>query len=110
MRSGDRSIVSRAYATSPLKLLTPGNHGRAAWIYPSSHGGALVDGDQIVLEIDIGEDAAAFVSTQASTKVYRSPHGTSAEMRARIEPDGLLVVAPAPVVCFARSRYRQTQR
>jgi urease accessory protein len=31
-------------------------------------------------------------------------------MRARIEPGGLLVVAPEPVVCFARSRYRQIQR
>ena len=110
MRRGARSIVSRAYATSPLRLLTPGNHGHAAWIYTSSHGGGLVDGDHIVLEIDIGEDAAAFVSTQASTKIYRSPRGTSAEVRARIEPDGLLVVAPDPVVCFARSRYRQLQQ
>jgi urease accessory protein len=110
IRSGDRSIVSRAYSTSPLRLLTPGNHGRAAWIYTSSHGGGLVDGDHIVLEIDVGAEAAAFVSTQASTKIYRSPRGTSAEVRARIEPDGLLVVAPDPVVCFAHSRYRQAQR
>src|SRR3984893_2973358 len=110
MRSGGRSIVSRAYATSPLRLRTPGNHGRAAWIYTSSHGGGLVDGDHIVLEIEIGEDAAAVVSTQASTKIYRSPRGTSAEMRARVAPDGLLVVVPDPVVCFARSRYRQIQR
>jgi urease accessory protein len=110
MRTGGRSIVSRAYATSPLRLLTPGNHGRAAWIYTSSHGGGLVDGDHTVLEIHVGEDAAAFVSTQASTKIYRSPRGTSAEVRARIEPDGLLVVAPDPVVCFARSRYRQLQQ
>jgi urease accessory protein len=110
MRSGGKSVIGRAYATSPLRLLTPGNHGRAAWIYTSSHGGGLVDGDHIVLEIEIGEDAAAFVSTQASTKIYRSPRGTSAELRARVAPDGLLVVAPDPVVCFARSRYRQMQR
>ena len=110
MRSGGKSVISRAYATSPLRLLTPGNHGHAAWIYTSSHGGGLVDGDHIALEIEIGEDAAAFVSTQASTKIYRSPRGTSAEMRARVAPDGLLVVAPDPVVCFARSRYRQIQR
>jgi urease accessory protein len=109
-RSGGKSVISRAYATSPLRLLTPGNHGRAAWIYTSSHGGGLVDGDCIVLEIEIGEDAAAFVSTQASTKIYRSPCGTSAEMRARVATNGLLVVAPDPVVCFARSRYRQIQR
>jgi urease accessory protein len=110
MRSGGHSVVGRAYATSPLRLLTPGNHGCAAWIYTSNHGGGLVDGDHITLTIDVGEGAAAFVSTQASTKIYRSPSGTSAETLARIEPDGLLAVVPDPVVCFATSRYRQIQR
>jgi urease accessory protein len=109
-RSHSRSIVSRAYATSPLRLLTPTNHGHAAWIYTASYGGGLVDGDRIALDVEIGDGAAAFVSTQASTKVYRSPRGTSAELRARIAPDGLLVLAPDPVVCFAASRYRQIQQ
>ena len=46
--------------------------------------------------------AAAFVSTQASTKVYRSPRGTSAELHgARRRRTALLVVVPDPVVCFA---------
>ena len=109
-RSGGRSLVHGAYATSPLRLLTPSNHGGAAWVYTSSYGGGLVDGDRIRLDIEIGEGAAAFVSTQASTKVYRSPQGTQATISARIAPAGLLVLAPDPVVCFARSRYRQVQR
>lgn len=107
---GPRTSVCRAYATSPLRLLTPANHGHAAWIYTSSHGGGLVDGDHLALDIDVGRGAAAFVSTQASTKVYRSVKGTSTEVRARVERDGLLVLAPDPVVCFAASRYRQVQR
>ncbi len=105
-----RSVVSRAYATSPLRLLTPANHGHAAWIYTSSHGGGLVDGDRLVMDIDVGPGAAAFVSTQASTKVYRSAQGTSAALHARVGPGGLLVVAPDPVVCFAASRYHQIQQ
>ena len=109
-RSGERSVVNGAYATSPLRLLTPANHGRAAWVFTSSYGGGLVDGDRVSLDIDVGEDAAAFVSTQASTKVYRSPRGTEATISARIAPGGLLVLAPDPVVCFAGARYRQVQR
>jgi len=105
-----RSVVSRAYATSPLRLLTPDNHGHAAWVYTSSYGGGLVDGDRIAIDVEIDAGAAAFISTQASTKVYRSPRGTSAELHARVAADGLLVLAPDPVVCFAASRYRQTQR
>jgi len=109
IRSGSRSVVSRAYATSPLRLLTPANHGHAAWIYTSSFGGGLVDGDRIGMDIDVGGGAAAFLSSQASTKIYRSPRGTSADLHARVAADGLLVVAPDPVVCFAGARYRQTQ-
>src|SRR5258706_16480554 len=88
IRSRSRSVVSRAYATSPLRLLTPANHGHAAWIYTSSHGGGLVDGDRLVMDIDVGAGAAAFVSTQASTKVYRSAQGTSAALHARVGPGG----------------------
>ena len=48
---------------------------RAAWAYTSSFGGGLVDGDRLVLDIDVGAGAAGFVSSQASTKVYRSCEG-----------------------------------
>jgi len=110
VRSGARSVVSRAFATSPLRLLTPRNHGHAAWVFSGSYGGGLVDGDAMHLSVDVGSQAAALLSTQASTKVYRSPRGTSATLCATVSPQGLLVVLPDPVVCFASSRYRQTQR
>ena len=104
-----RSVVTRAYATSPLRLLMPQNHGAAAWVYTSSYGGGLVDGDRIALDVDVGPGAAAFLSTQASTKVYRSPRGTSTELHARISTEGFLAVIPDPTVCFAASRYEQVQ-
>jgi urease accessory protein len=109
-RSGGRSVVTRAYATSPLRLLTPANHGSAAWIYTSSYGGGLVDGDAIDIDVTVGPGAAAFVSTQASTKVYRSPCGTATGVRGRVGRGALLVVAPDPVVPFTGARYRQVQR
>ena len=104
-----RSVVSRAYATSPLRLLTPANHGTAAWIYTSSFGGGLVDGDDIRLDIDVRQGAAAYVSTQSATKVYRSPHGTIATVHGVVHPRAFLVVAPDPVVPFAGARFRQRQ-
>jgi urease accessory protein len=105
-----RSVVSRAFAASPLRLLTPRNHGRAAWIYSSSFGGGLVDGDRVELDIDVHGGASAYLSTQASTKVYRSARGSATVMRAHVAPGGTLVVMPDPVVCFAQSRYTQAQR
>ena len=109
-RIGGRSVVRRAYATSPLRLLTPRNHGHAAWVYTSSHGGGLVDGDDVSVEASVGDGAAAFLSTQSATKVYRSPRGTRTALDADVGENALLVAAPDAVVCFAGSRYRQVQR
>jgi len=109
VKHGAHSVVARAFATSPLRLLTPRNDGRAAWVFTSSFGGGLVDGDRLSLDVNVGDGAAAFLSTQASTKVYRSPNGTSAQMRAQVGRTGLLVSVPDPVVCFADSRFDQHQ-
>ncbi len=109
-QQGNRSVVTRAFATSPLRLLTPSNHGSAAWVYTSSLGGGLVDGDDVRLDIDVGPGAAAYVSTQSATKVYRSPRGTTTAVRGTVGRGGLLVVAPDPVVPFAGARFTQAQR
>ena len=108
-RADRRSVVRRAYATSPLRLLTPRNHGRAAWVYASSYGGGLVGGDAVRLRVTIGPDAAAFLSSQASTKVYRSLHPSSTHLDATVATGGSLVLWPDPVVCYAGSTFRQTQ-
>ena len=50
-RAGARTVGSAAYAESPLRLLTPGNHGEAARAYTSTLGGGLVDGDRVRLEL-----------------------------------------------------------
>jgi urease accessory protein len=104
------SVVGRAYATSPLRLLTPRNHGHAAWVYTGSYGGGLVGGDALRLTMRVAPAASAFISTQASTKVYRSSDGTSVDIEGEVCSGGQLVVWPDPVVCFARSNYEQRQR
>jgi urease accessory protein len=104
-----RSTVTRAYAESPLKWLMPGNAGRAAWVFAASYGGGLVGGDHLGLDVDVGPGAAAMLSTQASTKVYRSPTGASTRLAARVGEGALLVSLPDPVACFAGSTYRQVQ-
>jgi urease accessory protein len=110
VRRGERSVVTRALATSPLRLLTPRNHGRGAWIYTATYGGGLLGGDDIRLDVSVGAGATAMMSTQASTKVYRSNREASSELRAHVESDALLAVLPDPVVCFASATFRQLQR
>jgi urease accessory protein len=110
IRASDRSVVTSLYATSPLRLLTPRSHGTAAWIYTSSYGGGLLGGDSVRLAVRVGPDARAFVSTQASTKVYRSDDGTSVSVHAHVARGGQLILWPDPVVCYAGSSYVQRQQ
>ncbi|HKA86003.1 MAG TPA: urease accessory protein UreD, partial [Haliangiales bacterium] len=104
-RRGAGSAVVRLAARSPLRLLTPRNHGGAAWVVTTSYGGGLVDGDALRIALRVGPGAAAYLATQSSTKVY--PGAASQTIVADVGDGGLLVSLPDPVVCFAGARYRQ---
>ena len=108
-RVGRRTVVRTALAHSPLRLLTPRNHGQAAWVYTSSLGGGLVDGDRLSVELDVAEGASALLSSQGSTRVYRSPRGCRNELSARVGEGALLALVPDPTTCFAGARYAQRQ-
>lgn len=105
------STVTSAFATSPMKLLTPRSRGRSVWAYTSSFGGGLVAGDETRLDLRLAAGTTCFLGTQASTKVYRNParrpcgHTTHAQLGA----SSLLVFAPDPVQAFAESSYTQRQ-
>jgi urease accessory protein len=103
----DGAVLDLA-AVSPLKLIAPRNHGRAAWVVAASLGGGIVDGDLLRLEVAVAPGAAAYLSTQASTKVY--PGRGAQELSAEVGAGGLLVALPDPVVCFAGASYRQRAR
>lgn len=107
-RGATGSVVTRAVARSPLQLLVPRNHGHAVWAFLSSHGGGLVDGDEVAFRVEVDAGAAALLTTQASTKVYRSPRGCRQSVTATVGDGGLLVVVPDPVVCFAGARLEQS--
>ena len=106
-RSGAATAVSQAYAESPLKLLTPQNHGDAAWAYLGTLGGGLLDGDRIRLDIELGRGARALVSTQGPTRVFRSPGGCESRTFARVGPGAALVLVPDPAACCAGARFLQ---
>lgn len=106
-RSAARTVVGRSLAASPLRILTPRNHGDGAWVFLSSFGGGLVDGDGLDIEIAAAAETLAFVGTQASTKVYRSARGTRQKLAIRAADGAALALVPDPVVAFAGARYAQ---
>jgi urease accessory protein UreH len=106
-----QSAVTSAWASSPLKLLTPRPRGTSVWSFLSSFGGGLVAGDETRLDLRVDTGARCFVGTQASTKVYRNPdlRPCGHELNATLGEGALLVLAPDPVQAFAGSSYKQRQ-
>jgi urease accessory protein len=111
-RVAGKTVVTRARANSPLKLLAPRSHSASAWVFSSTYGGGLVSGDQIRLDVELGQSTTCLLSTQASTKIYRS----SAEVPCRqtlnvTAGEGALCIAvPHPVTCFRQARFLQRQQ
>jgi urease accessory protein len=109
-RSGVQTVLDRSYATSPLKLFTTRNHAGACWVYAATLGGGFVGGDAIRMTLDVGTGASALLTTQASTKVYRSLKPASQQISAVLHQDALLAVVPDSIVCFAGAHFSQEQR
>ncbi len=110
-RVAGQSALTSCWAVNPLKILAPRPRGPSVWAYLSSFGGGLVAGDQTSLKVDIGDSAVCFLSTQASTKVFRNPESRPCRhtMQAEVGPKALLIMAPDPVQCFAEAMYEQKQ-
>lgn len=106
-----RSRLVACQNIQPLKLLQPAAPGHACHVVLSSYGGGLVAGDVIRLRVSVQAGARLILSTQASTRVFRSIDGAVAGQHTtgELADDALAVVFPDPVVPQAESRYHQTQ-
>jgi len=101
---GDRSVLARIHATSPLRFLQPTYPGtRAACACVLTFGGGLIDGDAIDIDLVVEPGATLVVYTQATTKAFKG----RSRQTVRADVHGTLVFLPDPVACFAGARYRQ---
>lgn len=75
-RVGGKSTVTRCFSKYPLKFIVPTKVGPpntdAVWIYSLTYGGGIVSGDRISCEFVVGNGCTTVLTTQASTKVYKS--------------------------------------
>lgn len=95
-------------------------------LFMVSFGGGLVSGDSVRLNVDVGEYTRLLMLTQGSTKVYKERRGgdlpqqvlrangpkevSRQRIHYTVRENATLILLPAPVTCFARSRYAQVQR
>jgi urease accessory protein len=106
-----RSAATAVCASNPMKLLLPRPRGGSVWACLGSFGGGFVAGDETSLDVRLGAHSRCFLTTQASTKIYRNPRlrPCGHALRADLEAGSLLVLAPDPIQSFAGSTYCQRQ-
>ncbi len=106
-----RSAATVVCASNPMKLLVPRARGGNVWACVSSLGGGFVAGDETNLDVRLGVNARCFLTTQASTKIYRNPRHRPCghSLRAVLETGSLFVLAPDTIQSFEGSTYDQRQ-
>ena len=109
-RNGSETVLTRVFATSPAKLIATKARAATCWVYAATLGGGFVGGDEIQLTAEVAAGARALLTTQASTKVYRSLRPSKQTVTATVADQGLLAVVPDPIVCFADADFTQHQR
>src|SRR5258706_6192134 len=109
--AGQSAAVSYC-SSSPLKILVPHSRGQSVWAYLSSFGGGILGGDQVQVQITINEKARCFLTTQASTKIYRNgiERSCTQTLDATLGPQSLFVLAPEVLQPFASGSYLQEQQ
>jgi urease accessory protein len=82
-----------------------------AFIFLLQSGDGLVQGDRYRIDIDCAPGAAAHITTQAATKVFRARHNLATQMvNLRAGGGAVLEYLPDPVVPFRGSRLFQRTR
>ena len=74
-RDGDRSIAVDQYHRGALRVFRPlylDGTGQVAY-YVVNPGGGYLDGDSYLTEVEVLQGASAVLTTQAATKIYRTP-------------------------------------
>lgn len=112
---GGRSSVTSCFSRYPLKFIIPKKVGSsktdAVWVYALNYGGGIVSGDHISCKFCVGDACTMVLTTQGSTKVYKSVESKCSQqiLEARVGSNALLAIIPDPVTCFSTARYYQKQ-
>lgn len=90
-----RTVVNEAYAEAPLALSCPKNHGHAAWVFPTVLGPGMLNGDRQRYTLHVREGASLYVGSIGIARAFQGE--ARLETRAKVDDDGLLVMAQEPL-------------
>lgn len=103
------SVATSVRGQGPLRLLTPKNHGRGAWVFQSSLGGGFIGQDVVALDVTVEDGATCFLSSQAAGKVFGGAK-SAFSLGVTVGRGATLVHWPDPTMVYAGASLRQRQR
>jgi urease accessory protein len=114
-RHGGTTRVEHQHQRPPLHVYRPihldENLPGMAFVFVQQFGDGFVQGDRCRIDVDCGPDAAAHLTTQAATNVYRAERNFATQLvNLRVARGAVLEYLPDPVVPFAGSRFFQRLR
>ncbi|HEX5690260.1 MAG TPA: urease accessory protein UreD [Roseiflexaceae bacterium] len=113
-RAGATTQPTRALARPPLQLSrarydVDGEPGTAA--FTLVHLGGVLENDRYDIQVELGPNAAAQITTAAATQVLRMPHGDARQdTLLSLAPGSRLHWLPEPVILFGGARFTSTTR
>ena len=111
VRQGGRTVFGRTSCRTPWHLLPPiylDESGSAYTLLVNPSGG-LVGGDHLSIDLSIGRQAHALISTPSANRVYRSlSEDAVQDVTIRVAENGILEWMPEHTIPFAGSRFRQS--
>ena len=105
-----KTITKNAYFQGAFKIMRPVYHQNSnqPCYYLLNPGGGYLDGDTYRLSVTLGEKAQATVTTQSSTKVYKTPNSpVYQETEFFLKKDSFLEYLPDPLIAYKDARYIQ---
>jgi urease accessory protein len=71
-------------------------------------GGGYLGGDEYAVDVELEPGASALLTTQAATKVYRTPQGPArAVQRIKLAPGARFESVPDPLIAYRGARFGQ---
>ncbi|GIP34858.1 urease accessory protein UreD [Paenibacillus sp. J2TS4] len=108
--NGSRTAASHVYHQGAYKIARPiySDDSGQAYYYVMNPGGGYVDGDRYRMSLELGERAQVLMTTQSSTKIYRTPRQPVLQMTdIDMKSGSYLEWLPDPIIGYRDARYRQ---
>jgi len=106
----NRTVPYDSYYRGAFKFTQPvylDNSGQPCF-YLMNPGGGYVDGDQYRAEFSLEQDAHLLLTTQSSTKIYKTPKKpVLQETEISLKKGSFLEYIPDPIIAYQHARFRQ---